>query len=180
VLGLTGLLVATASLAGDPTLLYRAPTLAPHGGAWSGGRSPALARRDLHVAEVNARAQASIEAAQRDNMRRIDDAVIVSLGNPDVLPLVRRERELEADLAAMRQQERGQRIEADLGRTLDGLGRPLGPTTRRVFEENGIRFRTWERKQALAEGMEAVRADLAEPAVPALGDLSPAPPGIRD
>jgi hypothetical protein len=139
-----------------------------------------LAPRDLHAAEINARAGAGIEAAQRDIMRRIDDTVIVHLGNPDVLPLVRRERELEEDLAAMRQQERNRRIEVDFHRTLDWLGRPLGPTTRRVFEESGIRFRSRQRKQTLEEGMEAVRADLAEPAPTDLGDLSPAPPPISD
>lgn len=179
-LSLTALLVATASLAGDPTLLYRAPSLVPHGGAWPGHRPAALAPRDLHAAAINARAQAGIEAAQRDNMRRIDNGVIRRLGNPASLPQVRRQRELEEGVAGMRQRERRRRIEAEFGNRVDWRGQPLGSTTRRVLEESAIQLWVRERKDGLARDLDHVASEIEGPHTLRLYELVSPVPRIVD
>lgn len=179
-LSLTVLLVATASHAGDPTLLYRAPSLVTRGGAWPGHRPAARAPRDLHAAAINARAQAGIEAAQRDNMRRIDNGVIRRLDNLASLPQIRQQREVEEDLAGMRQHERLRRIEAEFGNRVDWRGQPLGPTTRRVLEESAIQLWVRERKDSLARDLADVAAEIEAPPSLRLHELVPPVPRIVD
>ena len=62
-------------------------------------------------------------------------------------------------------------IEMDYDRFVDRLGRPLGPTTRRVFEENGVRMWVRERKDEVSEDLEALGEGF-EPSetVPEIGD----------
>lgn len=178
---LVAVFAATASFAEDPMLKYRAPSLAPHGGAATDHRSAASSAAARHAAEINARAHGAIEATVRDNMRSIDDGVIERLGNPSVLPQVRRQRELEEDMAGMRQQQRLDGIESNLERYRDSLGRPLGPVTRRVLERSGIQLDVLRRKQGVARDVDQIQERIEEaPAPPELGDLVPREPRIGE
>ena len=125
----------------------------------------------------NARARTNIEAGTRDSMRRIDDRVLERLGNSNVLPLVRSQRELEEDLAGMRHRVRLRRIAADFGPGGYWPGRPLG----RALEGSAIELWLLERKGQLARDLEALGTRIeAQSAGPELESLRPREPRIPE
>jgi len=160
-LALAILLVAPVAFAGDPTLGSWSPT--SRSGAWPGHRHSPLAPRNLHAARINERARVAIEASARDTMRQIDNGVIVRLGNPNALPLIRRQREVQEELAALRQRERWRRVEANFGPNDERRGRPLASTTGRALDGSAIARWLAERKGKLARDLEAVGTRIEPP-----------------
>ena len=123
-----------------------------------GGDSRRPAPRDLHAAEINARAQRGIEATMRDTMRSIDDSVLRRSASSAVLPLIHQQRHTEETLAGIRHEMRWERIAADWQRYEESRGRALGPHTRRVLEQSDVEM--WVRARQEAVSLEAVERDL--------------------
>ncbi len=142
---------------------------APFAGATHPARKTQQRSLDAFAAERRRDAAAALRATARDLERAVEEDALRRRGDPAAVEAWR-----ARSLAEEERDTRAARIDLDAAER--SLGRPLGPHTRRVLEENAIRLRAWQRGRAIERRAGALRSEVADPDAGAVRLPRPPPP----